>query len=67
MESPAHYEQGHPWEGGPGLRKRVSWASYGEQANEQHSSMASASVPASRFMPWAPAVTSSVMDCDVDI
>lgn len=39
-----------------------SWTSYGED-NEQHSSMASACIPASGFLPQFPVLTSIVMDC----
>ena len=47
-----HYGWCHPWAGSPGLYKKGSWASQGQQASHQHPSMASASAPASRFLPW---------------
>ena len=39
---------------------KKGWWSYREQASEQHSSMVSALVPATRFLPWVPALASPV-------
>lgn len=39
----------------------------GEQASKQHSSMASASAPASRFQPWVPALIPLMMDYDLEV
>ena len=47
---PAHCGWGHLWAGSPGFYKKAGWASHGEQASEEHPSMASASAPASRFL-----------------
>jgi hypothetical protein len=41
----------HPWAGSPGFYKKANWATQGRQASKQHLSMASASAPASRFLP----------------
>jgi hypothetical protein len=54
-----HCRHCHCWASGPGWYKKAGWASHGEQANEQHSSIASASVPVSRFLPCP----SWMMDC----
>jgi hypothetical protein len=58
-EGPAHCGWHHPWAGGSECYKGAGWARHQEQASQQHPSMASASVPASRFLPcWVPALTS---------
>jgi hypothetical protein len=47
----------HSWTDSIGFYKEAGWASHEEQANEQHSSMASVSDPASRLLPvWVPAL-----------
>jgi hypothetical protein len=38
------------WASGPGIYKKASRASHGEQASKEHASMASVSAPASRFL-----------------
>jgi hypothetical protein len=38
------------------------WANQGEKVSKQHSSMASASAPASSFLSWVPVLTSWMMD-----
>lgn len=43
-----------PWAGGPGFYKKAGWLSHGDQGSTH---MAYASVPASRFLPWASALT----------
>lgn len=47
--------------GGPWVYKKINWESLGEHASKQHVSMASTSVPASRFLPWLPSTT----DCNL--
>lgn len=42
----------------PGKGKKAGWASHGGQATNQLSPVASASVRASRFLPWTPCLTS---------
>jgi hypothetical protein len=50
----AHSGQCHPLVGGPGLyRLSNPWLA----SSKQHSSMDSALVPVSRFLPWAPTLT----------
>ena len=50
----AHCGWCHPWPGSRGFYKTAGWASHEEQASKQHSSMASASAPASWFWPcWS--------------
>ena len=49
-EGPAYCGWCHPWTGGPGFCNKVGWASPEEPASKQHSSMASASAPVSRFL-----------------
>ena len=56
LEGPAHHGWCYLWALGPGVYKKASWASHDEQTNIQHSSMASASVPACRFLPQLPSV-----------
>jgi hypothetical protein len=64
MEGDSFYcEWANPWAGGPVFYKETGWASHEEQASKQHPSMASASAPASRFLPWLP----SVMNSDVGV
>jgi hypothetical protein len=46
-EGPAHCGWCHSWVGGPGFHKAGLW----EKASKQHSSVASASAPALRFLP----------------
>ena len=58
-ERPALSRQCRLCTGDPVLYKAENWESHGEQANKQCSSMTSASVPASRFLPWI-----FSMDCD---
>jgi len=41
----------HPWAGGPEFYKKAGRASHVKQGSKKHSSMASGSVPASRFLP----------------
>lgn len=57
VEWPEHCGQSCPWIGGSECHKKTGQVSHREQANEQHSSMSSASDPASRCLPWVPAVT----------
>ena len=52
-----------PWTNRPRLYKQAGWVSHGEQASKQHSSMASASVSASRFLPWL----QSTMECGLRV
>lgn len=40
-----------PWAHGPGLYKKAGRVDHEEEAREQHSSMASASIPVSGFLP----------------
>lgn len=54
MEVPAHC--------GPDYCKKAGWESLDEHASKKHSTMASASVPASRFLSWLPAFASWIMD-----
>lgn len=49
-EKKEHQLRKCPWAGGPGLYTKTDWASYGEQASMQHSSMDSASFPASKLL-----------------
>ena len=56
---PALCGQCHSWACWPGVYKNARWASHGDQARKQHSSMASASIPASRFLPWSPILSST--------
>jgi hypothetical protein len=46
------------WASGSELHNKTSLVSYEEQASKKHSSMASASVPDFRFLPWVPALMS---------
>jgi hypothetical protein len=55
----AHGGWCHPWAGSPGFYKEASWASQGKQASKHQPSMASASAPASKFLPCV----SSSTDC----
>jgi hypothetical protein len=47
----------HLWVGSLGFCKRAGWASQSKQASKEHSSMASASAPAS-WPAWVPVLTS---------
>jgi hypothetical protein len=47
----AHSGWCHPWIGSPGFYKKANWASQGQESTKQHPSMASASAPASKFLP----------------
>lgn len=49
-EGPIHCDWFLSWSGGPGWSRNVGWGS--EQVTKQHSSMASASAPSSKFLPW---------------
>lgn len=51
-KGPAYCGQRHFWTSGPEWSKKLGWTSREEQANKQYSSLASASVAASRFLPW---------------
>lgn len=51
---------GPPQAGGPGVFIKGGWASHWDRASQQCSSMTSASVSASRFRLWVPALTSFV-------
>jgi hypothetical protein len=42
----------HLWSGSPGFYKKANWASQRKQARRQHPSMASASAPAFKFLPY---------------
>jgi hypothetical protein len=57
-ESLDHYGQCHPRPGGPGWKKKKALNKPEEKVSRQCSSMASVSIPASRFLPWVPALTS---------
>jgi hypothetical protein len=48
---PTQCEWGHPWTTGPSFYKKAGWTSHEDQASKKHSSMASVSAPASRFLP----------------
>jgi len=50
-EDQTHCGQRQPWDDGPGFSKNVGGASNEEQGSKQFSSTASASAPASRFLP----------------
>lgn len=50
------YAKAQPTVGGSELYLKASWASNGEQASKQYSSMISASDPTSRFLSWYPAL-----------
>jgi hypothetical protein len=61
-----HCEWCRPSASSPGFYKKASWASQGKQASKQHSSMASASAPASdllEFLSWL----SLVMHSNVEV
>lgn len=52
-ESPAHYEQCHPWTGGSGYyNMEANGETHKEQDSKQYPSVASAFVLASRFLSW---------------
>lgn len=54
--SPAYCGCCHSWSGGPWLSKKAILANFRSQASEHCSSLVSAPVPTSRFLPWAPAL-----------
>jgi hypothetical protein len=49
----------------PGVYKKADWTSRKDQVSKQHTCMASASVPASRFLPLA--LTSLSDGCDMKL
>ena len=53
----------YPLAGGAVCYKKVGQTSQEEQASKQHSSMASAWFPASRFLPWFP----WLIDYDIEL
>lgn len=57
-EGPGHSGCCHPWAGGTRWYKRVGWETHEKEVSKQHPSMVSASISASRFLPWVPALTS---------